>query len=102
MRHAICHGCNKRNGDRPMASINIQLPSMDAEHSIEIEVRVNGEKQKYHYRIELFSWEECRQPENHANCLKEKIQKYDKQWQVVQIGGPTEENIPVMFKQVAN
>ena len=27
-----------------MAGINIQLPAMDAEHLIEIEIRVNGEK----------------------------------------------------------
>ena len=85
-----------------MASINIQLPAMDAEKSIEIEVRVNGEKKKYHYRIEVFAWEECSQPTNQAECLKEMITKYDNQWQVVQIGGPTNENIPVMFKQVNN
>ena len=35
-----------------MASINIQLPAMDAESSIEIEVRVNGERKKYHYRVD--------------------------------------------------
>ncbi len=38
-----------------MASINIQLPTMDADHSIEIEVRINGNRTKYHYRVETFS-----------------------------------------------
>jgi len=83
-----------------MPSINIQLPTMDAEHSIEIEVRINGEKKKYHYRVEIFEWDECERPVNHAKCLKEKIGKYDQQWKLVQIGGSTEKNIPVMFKQV--
>ena len=83
-----------------MASINIQLPARDAEHSIEIEVRINGEKKKYHYRVEIFNWDECEEPVNHAKCLKEKISRYDHQWKLVQIGGPTEKNIPVMFKQV--
>lgn len=83
-----------------MASINIQLPVMDAEHSIEIEVRVNGSKKKYQYRIEIFSWDDCDRPSNHAECLRKLIGGYDQNWKVVQIGGPTEDSIPVMFKQI--
>ena len=30
-----------------MANINIQLPILDAEHKIEIEVKVNGKGKKY-------------------------------------------------------
>ena len=85
-----------------MASINIQLPALDAEHSIEIEVRVNGEKRKFHYRIEIFKWEGCEQSMSHAECLKNMIKQYDQDWRVVQIGGPTNHSIPVMFKQKSN
>ena len=85
-----------------MAGINIQLPRMDADHSIEIEVRINGEKQNYHYRVEIFKWDECLNPENHAQCLKEKINNYDQHWRVVSIGGSTDKDIPVMFKQIKN
>jgi len=85
-----------------MASINIQLPAMDAEHSIEIQVKVNGKKKTYNYRIEIFKWEECSQTDNRAQCLKEIINKYDQQWKVIQIGSPTKENIPIMFKQSKN
>ena len=60
-----------------MASINIQLPAMDAESSIEIEVRVNGEKKKYHYRVEIFKWEGCKQTLTHAECLETMIKEYD-------------------------
>jgi len=56
-----------------MASINIQLPVMDVEQSIEIEVRVNGEKKIYHYRVEIFKWEGCEQKMSHAECLKNMI-----------------------------
>ena len=83
-----------------MANISIQLPVFDAEHKIEIEVKVNGEKQKYQYRVELFQWDECENKENKAVCLKKRISNYDKQWRVIQIGCPSEENIPVMFKQI--
>lgn len=85
-----------------MASINIQLPVMDAEHSIEIEVRINGNKTRYQYRVEIIQWDECPDPDDHARCLKEKIGKYDRKWKLIQIGGPTAKNIPVMFKQVSH
>jgi len=49
-----------------MANISIQLPVFDAEHKIEIEVKVNGAKQKYHYRVEIFEWDECEEVENKA------------------------------------
>lgn len=83
-----------------MANISIQLPIFDAEHKIEIEVKINGAKKKYHYRVEIFEWDECEDVENKAVCLKNKISDYDKQWRVVQIGSPSDENIPVMFKQI--
>jgi hypothetical protein len=85
-----------------MASINIQLPVMDAESSIEIEVRVNGEKSTYHYRVEVFKWEGCEQSMTYAECLKDMLKKYDQEWRVIQIGGPTNHSIPVMFKQKTN
>lgn len=84
-----------------MASINIQLPAIDAETSIEIEVRINGEQKKYHYRVEIFNWEGCIESMSHAECLKNMLKNYDKNWRVVQIGGPTNQNIPVMFRQIS-
>ncbi len=85
-----------------MASINIQLPVMDPEHSIEIEVRINGEKKKYHYRVEIFRWKGCEESMSHVECLKNMIGQYDEEWRVIQIGGPTNHSIPVMFKQISN
>jgi len=85
-----------------MPSINIQLPAMEADQSIEIEVKINGKKKNYHYRIEIFAWSECAPPSNRAECLREMIKNYDQNWQIVQIGGPTDEYIPLMFKLVAN
>ena len=85
-----------------MASIHIQLPVLDAKHSIEIEVRVNGSKKKHQYRVEIFNWNDCGQPGTHAECLKELIGGYDQNWKVVQIGGPREDSVPVMFKQTSH
>jgi hypothetical protein len=85
-----------------MATINIQLPLIDADQTIEIEVRVNGKRKTYHYRVEILKWEECMNPSNKAQCLREQISNYDQQWQLVQIGSAGETDIPVMFKQMTN
>ncbi len=82
-----------------MSGITIQLPEMDADHNIEVEVKVNGNKKKYHYRIEIFSWEECSEDDHKAICLRKMINKYDKEWQLVHIGGDREKTIPILFKQ---
>ena len=85
-----------------MPTINIQLPNMEADQSIEIEVKINGKKKRYNYRVEIFHWTECRETENRAECIRHIIKNYDQHWQVVQIGGPTDDYIPLMFKQVSN
>ena len=83
-----------------MANITIQLPIIDAEHKIEIEVKVNGKKKRYHYRVELFDWDECSDAKRKAICLRDKIDEYDPHWKLVQIGEATDKNISVMFKEM--
>ena len=82
-----------------MATINIQLPVIDAEQSVEIEVKINGQSQKYHYRVEILKWEECTETQSKAECIKTMVNKYPKDWQLLQIGMPSKEDIPIMFKQ---
>jgi len=82
-----------------MANINIQLPILDAEHKIEIEVKVNGKGKKYHYRVEILDWEECQKIDNKAVCLQDMLNKYDHNWQLVQIGEVTDKNVSVMFRE---
>ncbi len=84
-----------------MPDITISLPSIEAEQSIEIEVKVNGKKKCFMYRVELFSWDDCEEnDENRAECLKRMVGSYDQEhWQLVHIGSPSEENIPVMFRK---
>ena len=83
-----------------MPSITIQLPAIDADQQVEVEVKINGKKKTYHYRVEIMAWEQCEEPpQERALCLKRMIERYDKDWQLLQIGAPTEKAIPVMFKQ---
>lgn len=84
-----------------MATVSIELPPVEAEKTVEVEVRVNGRKSLLSYRLEVFNWGEwCRPKERRAECLKRIISSYDRQWQLMQIGTPTEKIIPIMFRRV--
>ena len=82
-----------------MREITIQLPAIEAEQSIEIEVRVNGKSRRYNYRVEIFAWEDCVEDEGRANCLQRMLSKHDKNWRLVHIGAPDDKAIPLMFKE---
>ena len=82
-----------------MSSITIQLPTMEAEQSIEITVKINGSKQKYNYKVEIYPWNKCKKEEIKAQCLKHMIEEYDPSWQLVHIGAEGQKEIPIMFKQ---
>lgn len=82
-----------------MPGITIQLPSIEADQSVEVEVKVNGQRKTYHYRIEIFSWEQCEE-ENRALCLRQMLAKHDETWQLIHIGSATEKSVPLMFRQM--
>ena len=83
-----------------MSEITIQIPSLrEVKQMIEIEVKVNGERKRFNYRVETFKWEEAVEPENRIDNLKKLIKDYDKEWRLIQIGNPYEDLIPIMFRQ---
>lgn len=85
-----------------MSEICIQVPQMDEHKVIEVEVKVNGEKKRYNYRVELFAWEQTSgTSEEKIRFMREMIKNYDPRWQLFQIGSPTEKHIPIMFRQIA-
>lgn len=83
-----------------MESLAIQIPTITGEQEIEVDVRINGVKKKFHYRIEIFFWEDCSSDSNNrAECIREMVEGYDNSWELVHIGLPTEEFIPITFRQ---
>ena len=83
-----------------MESLAIQIPTITGEQEIEVDVKINGVKKKYHYRIEIFFWEDCKTPsDNRAECIKEMVEGYDSSWELIHIGLPTDEFIPITFRQ---
>ena len=84
-----------------MSAINIQLPAVEGDQQIEVDVKINGKKRKMHYRIEIFAWDECEKEEERADCLRKMISNYNEDWRLINIGSPTEATIPLMFKQTS-
>ena len=82
-----------------MPKVAIELPPVDTEDKVEVELTINGVKRKLTYRVELFQWQDYVQTgDDRVTCLKRMIDTYDKSWRLVQIGVPTDTNIPVMFE----
>jgi hypothetical protein len=82
-----------------MGIIGIEIPQLNEEQDIEVEVRVNGIKKQYNYRVEFSRWEDCPQPLDRAACIKHMIAVYDKEWELAHIGLPAEEYIPITFRK---
>lgn len=83
-----------------MGIIGIDIPELNAEQEIEVDVKVNGIKRQYHYRIEIFYWEDCPLPtESRSDCIRHLISTYDPGWTLAHIGVPTEDHIALTFRK---
>ena len=81
--------------------IPIDIPPVDTENYVEVDVKVNGHKRQFKYRLEVFYWRDwCQPSEERVKGLKRMINAYDKNWELMQIGMPTDTVIPLMFRQV--
>jgi hypothetical protein len=81
-----------------MREIVILIPEIDIEQNVEIDVRINGRKKTLKYRVELINWE-GNDKQDRVTVLKHKIMDYDKDWELVEIGAPSDHEIPLMFRK---
>lgn len=83
-----------------MKEVVIQVPTYDSEQNIEIDVRINGKKRTIKYCVQIVDWEgEEQETEDKVEVIKRVIKKHDRDWKLIQIGIPTEKNIPIMFQK---
>jgi hypothetical protein len=83
-----------------MAEIVINIPNVKPHDRIEVEARINGERAVYHYRVEVFAWEDCEEKYTaRADCLRDMIGSYDKGWRLQQIGQATDKSVQVLFRE---
>lgn len=83
-----------------MKEITLQIPVLEAEQNIEIDVRINGRCQVMKYRVEIVEFEpDAVEKKDSVALLKQVIREHDPDWQLIQIGAPHDHKIPVTFRQ---
>lgn len=82
-----------------MLNFAIPIPNTPGKQDIEIEMSMNGQKQKLRYRVEVFRWENCPvQQEDRVDCIKDVLKDYDQEdWVIYHIGAPTNQYVPLTF-----
>lgn len=87
-----------------MKDINIPLPDFLEKQFAEIEVKINGKKRQYNFRIESFRWEpdeENLSVDEKIKRLQVEIESYDKSWDLIQIFKPKENSkfVQVLYRR---
>ncbi len=83
-----------------MREVVLQIPTFDAEQNIEIEVKINGRKRTLRYRVEIVGLADgATIVEGRVGLLRRFIRERDRDWELVQIGAPVRDCIPVMFRE---
>jgi hypothetical protein len=83
-----------------MREVVIYVPTLEAEQNIDIDVKINGKKRTMHYRVEIVDWEDyAGESEDKVDVIRRVIKEHDRDWELIQIGIPTKDNIPIMFRK---
>jgi hypothetical protein len=84
-----------------MKDLSIPIPALSEGEQAEVHVTIGGKKIEYHFRVEAFPWDRIDGlHEKHADelekslaritRLKNAINSYDKEWELIQIFNPSE------------
>jgi hypothetical protein len=83
-----------------MREIVIVVPDFEPEQNVEIEVTINGRKRVVHYKVELLNFvAEGSPPKDKVTVLRHKIASHEKDWELVEIGAPLNDKVPLMFRK---
>jgi hypothetical protein len=83
-----------------MREVVLQIPTLESEQNIDIEVKINGKKRTLHYRVEIVALDEYSEEDaDRVDVIKRVIREYDKDWRLIEIGMPTDTRIPIMFRK---
>lgn len=82
-----------------MQNVRVQFTVPDVEDVVNLEVKVNGEKRFMRFRVETFSWNmDTGSSEDLVTLLRDRIENYDREWELYHIGTPAGDQIPVTFR----
>jgi hypothetical protein len=79
-----------------MSQLCVPIPPIDETRTIDLDVVIDGAKQRVQYRVETLEWPA--DAPSRAEALRDFIAGHGAEWRLVQIGTPTEERVPVMFR----
>ncbi len=82
-----------------MSQICINVPTFQTQHTIGVEVTLDGKKHVMNYRVESVDWPEELDPEYRIDILRTYIRDYDKGWELVNIGPANGGLIPMTFRE---
>ncbi|MCJ7582678.1 MAG: hypothetical protein MUP98_19350 [Candidatus Aminicenantes bacterium] len=83
-----------------MREVILQIPTFESEQNIDIDVKINGKKRTMHYRVEIIDWENDEETtEEKISVLRRVIDEREKDWELIQIGAPLKNNIPITFRK---
>ena len=86
-----------------MLQLAISIPSIPGTQDIEIQMTINGQQQKLHFRVELYQWDDCKTAEeNRISCIRQLVEDYGEDWMVYHIGIPTEKYVPMTFVKTSD
>lgn len=90
-----------RQSEITMDHVCISIPSVSRERTVELAVTIDGQKRLVNYRVVTCDWTKGgTDTEHRMDTLRAFIRDFETQWELVQIGTPTPENlVPVMFRQ---
>ena len=83
-----------------MSRIVVHIPINDVDQLVEVEVKINGKAIRENYRVETFDLEYTPDDAtNYIEQLRDVILRYDENWELFHIGPPSENKIPITFKE---
>ena len=81
-----------------MLQLAIPIPHIKGKQDIEIEMKVNGEKQKMHFVVEVYPWDACDFDQaGRIQCIRDIVKDYGDEWMIYHIGMPTDDYVPLTF-----
>ena len=82
-----------------MSTICIHVPDTKEQHTIGLEVTLDGEKKVATYRVESFEWPSDLSSSERIDRLRHYVQSYPRDWELVQIGPSARGAVPITFRQ---
>jgi len=84
-----------------MSKICIHVPDTQPTHTIGLEVTLDGQKKVATYRVESFDWPSDLTSIERITRLRDYVNTYPRDWELVQIGPSAHGTVPITFRRAS-